>query len=141
MKKRSETKQPLGCSWIEAKNIVHTFVADDRSRPYFDFLHSWIENVARKVKAPDQHDRLFIEEEEKEEIGGVHSEKLALAFALIDPSCAPRSVRIVKNLRMCGDCHGTAKFLSMLYSCEIYLSDSKCLHWFKNGRCSCGDYW
>ena len=138
--KRNETKQPLGCSWIEAKNIVHTFVSGDRSKPYSDSLHSWIENVARKVKALDRHDQLFIEEEEKEEIGGVHSEKLALAFALIGP-CAPRSIRIVKNTRMCGDCHETAKFLSVLYSFEIYMSDSKCLHWFKNGHCSCGDYW
>lgn len=139
--KRSETKQSLGYSWVEVKNIVHTFVSGDRSRPYSDFLYSWIEKVARKVKAPDQHDRLFIEEEQNDEIGGVHSEKLALAFALIGPSSPSQSVRIVKNQRMCEDCHGTAKFLSVLYGCEIYLSDSKCFHWFNNGHCSCGDYW
>lgn len=40
-----------------------------------------------------------------------HSEKLAIAFALIKTS--PKSpIQITKNLRTCADCHGVTKFIS-----------------------------
>uniref|UniRef100_A0A5B7BEV6 DYW domain-containing protein n=1 Tax=Davidia involucrata TaxID=16924 RepID=A0A5B7BEV6_DAVIN len=139
--KRNETRESLGWSCIEVKNMVHTFVAGDKSKPNTEILYSWIKNIAGKIKRPDSHDGLCIEEEEKEEIGGIHSEKLAFAFALIGSPRAYQSIRIVKNLRMCEDCHRTAKFISETYGCEIFLSDSKCLHHFKNGHCCCGDYW
>ncbi|KAK9271156.1 hypothetical protein L1049_026745 [Liquidambar formosana] len=138
--KGNEDKKSFGRSWIEVKNTVHTFVAGDRSKPYSDLLYSWIENIAEKVKAPDFHDTLYVEEE-KEDICGFHSEKVAFAFALIGSPSAPQSIRIVKNLRMCGDCHQSAKYISLTYGCEIYLNDSKCFHHFKDGHCSCGDYW
>lgn len=131
----------IGHSWIEVKNVVHSFVAGDRSKSCSDHLFSWVESVSKEVKAFDLHRGFYIEEEESEEIIGVHSEKLALAFAFVCGPSAPQSIRIVKNLRMCGDCHWMAKYISMKYGCEIYLSDSKCFHHFKSGRCSCGDYW
>ncbi|KAA8538621.1 hypothetical protein F0562_028185 [Nyssa sinensis] len=139
--KRNEIRESLGWSWIEVKNMVHSFVAGDQSNPNTEILYSWIKNISGKIKRPDSHDGLCIEEEEKEEIGGIHSEKLALAFALTGSPQAYQSIRIVKNLRMCGDCHRTAKYISKTYGCEIFLSDSKCLHHFKNGHCCCGDYW
>lgn len=128
----------LGQCWIEIKNRVYTFVAGDQSKPD---LYPWIQNIAGKVKNPTSHDGFCIEEEEKEEVSGIHSEKLAIAFALVGFSSKPQTIRIVKNLRMCEDCHRTAKYISMAYGCEIYLNDSKCLHHFSNGHCSCGDYW
>ncbi|CAI0436002.1 unnamed protein product [Linum tenue] len=42
---------------------------------------------------------------------------------------------------MCSDCHRMAKHISLKYGCEIYLSHPKCFHHFKDGHCSCGDYW
>lgn len=81
-----------------------------------------------------------IEEEEKEESLGSHSEKLALGFALI--STAPgTTIRIVKNLRVCGDCHSMMKFISKMSQREILLRDIKRFHHFKDGTCSCQDYW
>lgn len=128
----------LGQCWIEVKNRVYAFVAGDQSRPD---LYTWIHNVAGKVRKPNSHDGFCIDEEEKEEVNGIHGEKLAIAFALVGFSSKPQTIRIVKNLRMCGDCHSTVKYISMEYGCEIYLNDSKCLHHFSNGHCSCGDYW
>ncbi|KAF5740803.1 pentatricopeptide repeat-containing protein [Tripterygium wilfordii] len=131
----------IGQSRIEVKNVVHTFVTGDQSKPYLDHLYSWVKKIAREVDVIDSRGGVCIEEEEKEEIGGVHSEKLALSFALIGSPSTSQTIRIMKNVRMCGDCHRMAKYVSMKYGCEIYLSDSTCLHHFKNGHCSCRDYW
>lgn len=60
-----------------------------------------------------------VEEEAKEEIVSMHSEKLALAFGLINtPKGA--TIRIMKNLRMCrGDCHGAFKLTSDIVEREL----------------------
>ncbi|KAM1088312.1 hypothetical protein FF1_016246 [Malus domestica] len=133
-------KKFIGQCWIEVKNSVHTYVAGDRSELCSNFLNSWLQNIEEKAKRHDFGNELCVEEEEGG-ISWVHSEKLALAFALIGSSSVPKSIRMVKNLRMCGDCHRMAKYISMAFGCEIYLSDSKSFHHFSNGRCSCGDYW
>ncbi|XP_057975794.1 pentatricopeptide repeat-containing protein At1g19720 [Malania oleifera] len=141
LEKENGAIKSLGSSRIEVKNRVHTFVAGDFSKPNSDILLSWIKSIEREVKEPDICRGLCIEEEETEDIGGIHSEKIAFAFALVGPSHAAQNIRIVKKLRMCRECHRTAKFISMAFECEIYLSDSKRLHIFRNGLCSCGDYW
>ncbi|CAK8537802.1 unnamed protein product [Lathyrus sativus] len=135
--------KPVGQCWIERNNTVYTFVVGDHSNLYSDKLYSWLKRVAVNVKTQTYvfDSELCIEEEEKENTSGVHSEKLAFAFALIEFHNTPQILRIVKNLKMCRDCHDTAKYISLAYECEIYLSDSKCLHHFKGGHCSCRDYW
>ena len=69
-----------------------------------------------------------------------HSEKLAVAFGLLaSPPGAP--IRIFKNLRVCGDCHSAMKYISGVFTRHIILRDSNCFHHFKEGECSCEDYW
>ncbi|CAL1384126.1 unnamed protein product [Linum trigynum] len=132
----------IGESWIESKNKMHSFVSGDRSKPYSNLLFAWIDRISIEDKGIGRRQGLCIGDEEKEEIVGVHSEKLALAFAFVcSQPVVPRSIRIVKNLRMCSDCHRMAKHISLKYGCEIYLSHPKCFHHFKDGHCSCGDYW
>ncbi|KAB2604575.1 pentatricopeptide repeat-containing protein [Pyrus ussuriensis x Pyrus communis] len=133
-------KKFIGQCWIEVKNSVHTYVAGDRLELCSNFLNSWLQNIEEKAKRHDFGNELCVEEEEGG-ISWVHSENLAFAFALIGSPSVPKSIRMVKNLRMCGNCHRMAKYISMAFGCEIYLSDSKSFHHFSNGRCSCGDYW
>ena len=81
-----------------------------------------------------------VSEEEKEHNLTTHSEKLAIAFGLLNT--APGVVlRVTKNLRICGDCHTATKFISMIYGREIFVRDVNRFHHFKDGHCSCGDYW
>ncbi|KAJ6913346.1 hypothetical protein NC651_015764 [Populus alba x Populus x berolinensis] len=81
-----------------------------------------------------------IEEEEKEHFIGCHSEKLAIAFGLI--STAPNDkIRVVKNLRVCGDCHEAIKHISRFTGREIIVRDNNRFHCFNDGSCSCKDYW
>lgn len=79
-------------------------------------------------------------EEEKEELSGIHCEKLAIAFA-ISNSPPFRSIRIIKTLKMCSRCHIFAKLVSEKYERQILIKDSNCLHKFNDGKCSCEDYW
>ncbi|WOL02797.1 hypothetical protein Cni_G11516 [Canna indica] len=81
-----------------------------------------------------------VEEDEKEHILSSHSERLAIAFGII--STLPKTpIQIYKNLRVCGDCHNATKFISRITEREIIVRDSNRFHHFKEGNCSCGDYW
>lgn len=80
-----------------------------------------------------------VEEEVKDLSMCHHSEKIAIAFGLI--STPPKTpLRIVKNFRVCGDCHTASKLISKMMDREILLRDANGFHHFKNGACSCGNY-
>ncbi|XP_059074579.1 pentatricopeptide repeat-containing protein At1g11290, chloroplastic isoform X2 [Cryptomeria japonica] len=144
IKDRGLKKSP-GCSWIEVRNKVHEFFVGDKSHPQSEEIFTFLKSLDRQMKdigfRPDTtfvlHD---VEEEEKEQILCVHSEKLAIAFGLLNTS-PNRPIRITKNLRVCGDCHTAAKFISKIAKREIIVRDMIRFHHFNDGLCSCGDYW
>ncbi|KAF9623646.1 hypothetical protein IFM89_003678 [Coptis chinensis] len=81
-----------------------------------------------------------IDQEAKEQALLYHSERLAIAYGLIStPARMP--LRIIKNLRICGDCHNTIKIMAKIVGRELIVRDNKRFHHFKDGKCSCGDYW
>ncbi|CAA2958095.1 pentatricopeptide repeat-containing protein At2g15690, mitochondrial [Olea europaea var. sylvestris] len=81
-----------------------------------------------------------IDQEAKEQALLYHSERLAIAYGLI--STPPRTtLRIIKNLRVCGDCHNAIKIMSRIVGRELIVRDNKRFHHFKDGKCSCNDYW
>jgi hypothetical protein len=80
------------------------------------------------------------EKEQKDPTVFVHSEKLAVVFGLMSlPPSMP--LRVIKNLRVCNDCHTWMKFTSEVMEREIALRDVYRSHHFNNGNCSCGDFW
>lgn len=144
MKERKVRKEP-GVSWMELKGEIHQFSTGERSHPrqseIDEYLRELIGKMRRQGYVPDTsmvlHD---MEDEEKECSLAHHSEKLAIAFALLSlPHGAP--VRIMKNLRVCVDCHNAIKFMSKVIYREIVVRDVSRFHHFKDGNCSCGDYW
>ncbi len=70
----------------------------------------------------------------------LNSEKLALGLAL---ALAPPSevIRLVKNLRICPDCHNAMKVISKITDRAIKARDANRMHIFKDGVCSCNDHW
>ncbi|KAA0044370.1 hypothetical protein IC582_017508 [Cucumis melo] len=81
-----------------------------------------------------------IEQQEKEKQLFWHSERLAVAYGLL--KAVPGTIiRIVKNLRICGDCHNVLKFISDIVKREIVVRDATRYHHFKEGKCSCNDFW
>ena len=81
-----------------------------------------------------------LEEEEKECALRYHSEKLAVAFGLLKTRQGV-PIRIVKNLRICEDCHMAIKYISLVSKREICVRDKLRFHHFKDGSCSCKDFW
>eukprot|EP01018_Ginkgo_biloba_P030303 Gb_38441 [translate_table: standard] len=105
IKDRGLKKSP-GSSWIEIKNSVHAFLGGNRSHPQSDRIFSLLESLAGQMKQagyiPDTSFVLRdLEEEEKEYILCNHSEKLAIAFGLMNTRPGT-PIRVTKNLRM--DC-------------------------------------
>ncbi|ONK77559.1 uncharacterized protein A4U43_C02F7840 [Asparagus officinalis] len=143
--KDSGAKKEIGKSWVEVKNKVHVFVVGDRSHMKINEIYDKLEELGNEMKKLDyksetQYDLHNVEEEQKEELLKYHSEKLALAFGLISlPSEVP--IRINKNLRICGDCHSFIKSASRIMAREIIVRDTKRFHHFKDGFCSCRDFW
>ncbi|MED6120379.1 hypothetical protein PIB30_020393 [Stylosanthes scabra] len=50
-------------------------------------------------------------------------------------------IRVMKNLRVCADCHMAIKLISKVYDREIVIRDRSRFHHFRAGSCSCKDYW
>ncbi|GAB2279593.1 Pentatricopeptide repeat-containing protein At3g49710 [Dionaea muscipula] len=148
MRERGVSKKP-GCSWIEVNKKIHVFVAEDVSHPMIKEVYKYLEEMMMKIKqigyVPDlrwalvkQHDG--IRETEMEIMLAHHSEKLAVAFGLISTR-DEEPLLVMKNLRICGDCHNAIKFISTLTRREIRVRDTHRFHSFNDGRCSCRDYW
>ncbi|XP_051203501.1 pentatricopeptide repeat-containing protein At1g20230 isoform X1 [Lolium perenne] len=143
MKNLGLTKEK-GCSWIEIKNKVHMLLAGDNSHPMMAGITEKLNQLAIEMRrlgfAPSTdfvlHD---VEEQEKDNILAVHTEKLAVALGLISTSPGT-PLRVIKNLRICGDCHEAMKFISCFEGREISVRDTNRFHHFKDGKCSCGDF-
>nr|GLL44004.1 pentatricopeptide repeat-containing protein At5g39680 [Ipomoea trifida] len=144
MRERNVKKEP-GISWTEIKNNAHIFVSGDNMNPEIVQVHEKVRELLNMIKplgyvpdiASDLHD---VEEEQKEDYLRYHSEKLAIAYALMKtPPHAP--VRVIKNLRTCDDCHSAAKLIAMVTRRVIIIRDANRFHRFHDGLCSCADYW
>ena len=144
MMEKAVIKEP-GRSWIELDQTIHTFYASDRSHPRREEVFLKVRELLVKFKesgyVPDQSCVLYdVDEEQKEKILLGHSEKLALAFGLISTSEGV-PLRVIKNLRICVDCHNFAKFVSKVYGRQVSIRDKNRFHHVAGGICSCGDYW
>ncbi|XP_027347052.1 pentatricopeptide repeat-containing protein ELI1, chloroplastic [Abrus precatorius] len=144
MKDSGVEKEP-GCSSIEVNNKVHEFLAGDLRHPKSKDIYSMLEEINCWLKANGYIPKIDvvlhdIGEQQKEQSLEVHSEKLALAFGLISTNPGT-TIKIVKNLRVCLDCHAVMKMISKITSRNIIMRDRNRFHQFENGSCSCGDYW
>lgn len=144
MKERG-IKTTAGSSMIDVGGIVHRFKMADSSHPQKKEIYLMLDRIFERLHmegySPKTSQVLFdIKEEEKETTLRYHSEKLAIAFGLLstEPGTA---IRIVNNLRVCDDCHSATKLISEVYNREIIVRDRVRYHHFKNGKCSCKDYW
>ncbi|XP_057866535.2 pentatricopeptide repeat-containing protein At1g08070, chloroplastic-like [Cryptomeria japonica] len=144
MKDRGIKKMP-GCSWIEVDKRVHVFLARDRSHPQTQKIYAKLEELSLEMKAAgymtdSRYAQNDVEVEDKDIFIDHHSEKLAIAFGLLNTS-PETTIRVVKNLRVCADCHTATKFISRIVAREIVVRDANRFHHFKSGHCSCRDYW
>ncbi|KAM2263740.1 hypothetical protein COP1_039974 [Malus domestica] len=143
MEKKGLQKTP-GCSLVDLKNEVHTFYSGSTSHPQSKRIYTFLDTLGDEIKAagyvPDTNSIHDVEADVKEQLLNSHSEKLAIAFGLLNTTPGA-TIHIRKNLRVCGDCHNATKYISLVTRREIIVRDMHRFHHFKNGTCSCGDYW
>lgn len=138
-------KKTTACSWVEFNQKIYRFIVGDRSHEQTDKIYGVLEELGKRMRelgymANKSCVLRDVEEEEKEEIVGTHSEKLAIAFGLLvsEPGAV---IRVVKNLRICEDCHIAIMMISKLTGRKIIVRDNNRFHKFEDGQCSCKDYW
>nr|XP_004293115.2 PREDICTED: pentatricopeptide repeat-containing protein At2g13600-like [Fragaria vesca subsp. vesca]XP_011459406.1 PREDICTED: pentatricopeptide repeat-containing protein At2g13600-like [Fragaria vesca subsp. vesca]XP_011459407.1 PREDICTED: pentatricopeptide repeat-containing protein At2g13600-like [Fragaria vesca subsp. vesca] len=135
MRNKGIEKNP-GCSWIEVNNRVHVFTVDDTNHPQIKDVYRILEKIVKKIE--DTGCYVSSSNEVRSQLH--HSEKLAVAFGLLSlPAWMP--IYVMKNLRVCHDCHLVIKLISVVTSRELIVRDGHRFHHFKDGCCSCGDYW
>lgn len=127
------------------EHTKHEYRAGDRSHPENDKIYAILRGIKESLKEagyiPETRFVLHdVDQEGKEEAIMAHSERLACTYALIT-SPARMPIRIIKNLRVCGDCHNAFKIISKLVGRQVIMRDAKRFHHFENGKCSCNDYW
>jgi pentatricopeptide repeat protein len=138
-------KKTAGYSSITVAGQVHKFVVNDQSHPWTFEINTMMEEIAHRLKSAGYSPitskiTVDVDEEEKEQALLAHSEKLAIAFGLI--SIAPNlPIHIMKNLRVCEDCHSAIKLISKFWNREIIVRDRSRFHHFREGICSCNDFW
>ncbi|XP_023541252.1 pentatricopeptide repeat-containing protein At2g02980, chloroplastic [Cucurbita pepo subsp. pepo] len=145
MKDRGVVKVP-GCSSVEVNNVVHEFFSGDGVHSISVELRRALDELIKEIKlagyVPDTSlvYHADMEEEAKELVLRYHSEKLAMAFGLLNTPPGT-TIRVVKNLRICGDCHNAAKLISLIFGRQIVIRDVQRFHRFEDGQCSCCDFW
>lgn len=139
-------KKEPGFSSIEMDGLVHQFVAGDTSHPQSEAIYEKLDEIQLKLTSagykPDLSEAPLVAsiDNAKGAALRLHSERLAISFGLLNATPgAP--IRILKNLRVCKDCHTISKLISKLYGVEIIVRDRIRFHHFKDGSCSCKDYW
>lgn len=136
-------KKPALAS-IEIKNQVHEFIVGEKRFSEADAVYGKLKTLSQRMRVaghvPDTKVVLQpVSEKHKEDALCGHAEKLAIAFGLLHTP-EGETLLVVKNLRMCNDCHNGTKVLSRTEGREIIVRDAHCVHRFKNGSCSCRDY-
>ncbi|KAI3455665.1 hypothetical protein Pfo_012328 [Paulownia fortunei] len=143
--REKEKKKLSGRNLLDVRSRVHEYRAGDRSHPDHERIYTLLRGLKQQMKevgyVPETkfvlHD---VDQEVKEEALMAHSERLAAAQGFLT-SAARSPLRIIKNLRVCGDCHNAFKIISKIVGREIIARDSKRFHHFRDGSCSCNDYW
>nr|XP_017233947.1 PREDICTED: pentatricopeptide repeat-containing protein At1g31920 [Daucus carota subsp. sativus] len=141
----SGLSQTPGFSFVEVKKNIYKFVSQDMTRPQCNGVYDMLHQMEWQLKfegysADTSQVLLDVDEEEKTERLSRHSQKLAIAFALIHTS-EGSPIRILRNLKMCSDCHTYTKFISRVFERRIIVRDRNLFHHFEDGSCSCRDYW
>ncbi|KAK6155947.1 hypothetical protein DH2020_010195 [Rehmannia glutinosa] len=138
-------KKSVACSWVEVKTKIHAFVSGDTSHPMSDQIYAELSELGDLLSeagyVPNTWPVFYdVENDEKTKMVSSHSERLAIVFGLISTPPGTKLL-VTKNLRVCEDCHVAIKLVSKIKEREITVRDVNRYHHFKDGVCSCGDYW
>ncbi|CAL9027150.1 unnamed protein product [Prunus brigantina] len=145
MKEKGLKKNPA-YSWVEMKKgVIHEFCAGETNHPEYAEIKKALDDLLNRLQAhgyqPNLNSAAYdLGIEERKRILMSHSEKLALAYALLSTDSGS-TIKIMKNIRICEDCHVFMCGASQVAGREIVVRDNMRFHHFSNGKCSCGNFW
>ncbi|CAN6458888.1 unnamed protein product [Victoria cruziana] len=133
------------CTWIEMNQKTKFFEAGDLSHQEMEeILDTW-DRLAAQMEGngyiPCHLCREELDSSYLDPLSCYHTEKLALCYAILGSPSSRGPIHAVKNLRMCVDCHTSAKFISQIIGRDILVRDGSIYHHFNGGNCSCNDKW
>nr|CAD1823235.1 unnamed protein product [Ananas comosus var. bracteatus] len=142
--KRKGLRLLPACSWIEVRKKPFGFLFGDKSHPQSVEIYRRLDELMEEIKqigyVSDEKTLLPDVGENEQRLSKHHSEKLAIAFGLINtPASTP--LQIAQGHRLCSDCHNVIKLATIVTKREIVVRDASRFHHFRHGTCSCGDYW
>ncbi|XP_044507986.1 pentatricopeptide repeat-containing protein At4g33170-like [Mangifera indica] len=145
MMKDGSVKKLPGYSWVDVGNKTHIFIAEDWSHPQKKEIYKKLDCLLDQIKEAGyipctQSIQQDTDDRTKEKLLHHHSERIAIAFALISMPIG-KPIIVKKNLRVCSDCHSAIKYISKVTGRKIIVRDNSRFHHFAAGLCSCGDYW
>ncbi|CDY08524.1 BnaA05g27600D [Brassica napus] len=138
MRERGFKKEP-GYSYVEHMGRVHLFLAGDRSHEQTEEVYRMLDELeasVMEIEGNTECDRCGEVSSSTRE----HSERLAVAFAILNTSPGAE-ILVIKNLRVCEDCHVFIKMVSKVVDRRFVVRDASRFHYFEDGLCSCKDYW
>ena len=143
IKAKGLEKDP-GCGWMEIQNWVYVLGVGisssnslKRSISYSGYLLAW---WLRKVMLPICnlfYMRLRTMRRETCFAGTV----IGWPYHLECHTKPGTTLQVMKNIRVCRDCHTMTKHKSKVVQRELLVRDGNHFHVFKDGACICGDYW
>lgn len=146
MTEKGIRKEP-GCSSMEINGVNHEFFAGDTSHSQSKDIYRVLDVINKRLYSAgyraDISQAPLVDgeyEDQKQDALKLHSERLAIAYGLLNLKPGV-PIRVFKNLRVCNDCHEVTKLISKIFAVEIVVRDRTRFHHFKDGTCSCGDYW
>ncbi|GKV31797.1 hypothetical protein SLEP1_g40463 [Rubroshorea leprosula] len=145
MMRDGNVKKMPGYSWVDVGNQTHIFGAEDWSHPQQKEIYEKLDTLLDEIKKAGyvpctDSIPLDMEDSLKEKILQRHSERIAVAFALLSLPVG-KPIIVKKNLRVCSDCHSAIKYISKVVGRKIIVRDNSRFHHFADGLCSCGDFW
>ncbi|KAG7532796.1 Pentatricopeptide repeat [Arabidopsis thaliana x Arabidopsis arenosa] len=144
--KEKGLKKTPAVSWVVDKNgQMHKFFPGNLNHPMSKKIQDKLEELVERLTAlgyqPDLSSVPYdVSDNAKRLILIQHTEKLALAFSLLTTT-KDSTIKIMKNLRMCQDCHMFMRLASEVTGRVIIMRDNMRFHHFRSGACSCGDFW
>ncbi|KAI3442447.1 DYW_deaminase domain-containing protein [Psidium guajava] len=144
MRKEGLTKT-VGYSMVESRGKIYSFTNQDKCCQHASTIYAVLDIISKGIGVNIHLTRVtrfrpLDLANERAKSAAAHSVRLAISFGLIS-TVIGNPVLIRQNTRICEDCHSAAKKISDLSHRKIIVVDAKVVHRFRDGRCSCKDYW
>ncbi|XXG79499.1 hypothetical protein AAC387_Pa09g0549 [Persea americana] len=142
--KKESLEKTRGCSIIEINSLTSSFFNNDTSHIETNTIHEVLDLLSQKIGEGIRTTPIKFKPRDilrtEASLPRSHSVRLAICFGLISTTVGT-PILVKKNIRICDDCHHAVKMISKVTRREIIIGDSRIYHHFRDGLCSCGNYW